>query len=74
MISIYGNENLINNRDFRNPGGQTNYLYQLVDAVFTYFLFGCTASRTISEICSMPINRVRDISKMDAMFNWTGII
>ena len=44
MISIYGNENLINNRDFRNSEGRTNYLYQFVDAMFTYFLVGCTTS------------------------------
>ena len=44
MILIYGNRNLINNRDFRNYEGRTNYLYRFVDAIFTYFLVGCTTS------------------------------
>ena len=35
---------LINNRDFRNFEGRTNYLYQFVDTMFTYFLVGCTTS------------------------------
>ena len=34
----------MNNRDFRNSEGRTNYLYQLVDTMFTCFLVGCTAS------------------------------